>query len=1520
MLKQYFLKIYKESFVFVLALFISSNAFAQNTHKKAPNLQASHPKLNWQINPIDHNLFVKNEGQFDGEAGDNEKVLYQASLGDAKAYFTAKGVIYKYNKTDGNPKSHQITESLSALWEQANPEVNIDAQQEQTYYYTYPYKTNGSIKASVFKKIIYRNIYPHIDIEYTFPTGKEGIKYALILHPGADLSQAKLNYIDAKDAKIDGDGNIALNTGIGEFTDHAPISYYENGESIRSSYVLKGTEESFKIEGKYDRSATIVIDPWSTSPIFKGSTYDKAYDLDYDNNGNIYVYGSYNPFQLVKMNSLGKILWTFNATTIDGLFYGDFAVDKFTGTSYIVEGAHASGARAIKVNTLGVPIATFPGNPNMNQMWRAVYDPCDRKLVIGAGGTSSNYQASILDTNMNAGSLSTVNVLGAGASGHSMVFTAIDPSGATCYMATAKSAVVDTANFNNVVLKLPLPSLSPTAYMVPDGYKFLETSSIKYVGPGTNDPNGMNGMAASPNWLYMYDGSTLKQANKNTGVINKSLNISSSSFLWGGLDADECDNIYLGNQSSIRVFSSSLTPIDTISLSGTVYDVVLGQNEQTLYACGNGFVSAFSIPSTPLSATSVVTAPKCGCNGSAKVTLKACNSVDTTGVTYIWSNGQTTQTATNLCSGTYTVSILSGCSIIYLDTIIIPNHFISINVPSASVCSGGSGVSLTASGATTYTWKPASGLSVTTGSIVNANPSSTATYTLFGTSGSCNDSVTIVITVNPTPTVSVTASPSTVCPNSSIMFKASGATTYSWSPSGVLLCSTCDSTSGSISKTTTFTVTGTSKGCSSKDSVTVNVFPVPKITIATTQTACDSLSGTATATVSGPGPYTYFWTPTGGTNTTAIGLGVGTYVISVKDTNGCIAKQSCVIKVTPSPTVTATSDSASCDSANGTAIASVTGGTSPFTYLWSPGGNTNSTDTKLGAGIYTVTVTDINGCKGKAFTIIEDTSAGISFSARNNVSCFGGKDGGATVSITKGTAPYVYTWSDGLKTSSVNTLTIGQYTVTVSDARNCVLIDTINIHQPTKLVGTIGAKNIIDVSCFGGSNGEISVNSSGGTPPYSYSWNNGQTGDTATGVQSITYSVTITDKNGCTAKAADSVGEPPKLIAIASSSSANCKNNGIVSATAIGGTPGYLYSWGALGNGATIYSLNKGTYTVTVTDAHGCTAKDSTTVDTLGQTASIKDTRNVSCNGGNNGAATVSVVGGDTSLYSYAWSPVGGTDATAINLTQGIYTITVTYLANLCQKTITDTIKQPAPIINTVKFSNVKCGGILTFHDTTTGGAAPYKYNWGPKGDTTAIVTLTTGNYTLTVTDSNGCQTTTSVTVPSTDPIANFTPVPDTISPGDSIKFVNLSSGANSWYWTFGDGNSSTDSLPYHIYTGGGSYIVYLKVTSSFGCTDSTSRTVYILESIKAPNVFTPNGDGMNDVFHVDAHGMNNYRIDIYNRWGLLIFEGLGENNDWTGRTMAGEEASVGTYYYIITASDNNGKSFNLHGFLELIR
>ncbi|HSY77151.1 MAG TPA: gliding motility-associated C-terminal domain-containing protein, partial [Bacteroidia bacterium] len=1189
------------------------------------------------------------------------------------------------------------------------------------------------------------------------------------------------------------------------------------------------------------------------------------------------------------------------------------------GSSYIIEGAHATGARALKINTLGTLLATFPGDTNMNEMWRVVFDPCSGRMVIGAGGTNSDYQACTLDTNMTK--LKVVNVLGASSPGHSMVFTAIDPTGASCYMAAAKSAVLDTAKFNNVLVKMPLPTLTPTVYNVSDGYKLVELASVNYVGPGPGSANGMNGMAVSPNWLYMSDGSTLRKADKNTGAIVNSISISGTSFAWGGLDADICDNVYAGEQSSINVYSSSLSLLSTIALPGIVYDVVLGPNQKTVYACGRAYVSSFDVASS-LTLNKIVTPAKCGCNGSAKVTLMACGSLDTTKIAYSWSNGQTTQTANNLCAGIYTVTVLSGCSPIYIDTVAIPSHFVLLNIPSPSICTGGKGVSLTASGAKTYVWKPGTGLSATNTATVKANPATTTTYTVTGTTGGgCKDSDVVVVTVNTTPTVTVSGPLTPVCPNTPVNLTASGASGYTWTPAASVSCATCGKTTASIANITTFTVVGDSLGCTDTAKITVKVYPVPTITINTTPTACDSFTGTATATVSGSGPYTYSWSPAGGTATNAKGLSAGSYVISVTDTNGCITTKTCIINVTPSPTVTATAGVATCDSTNGKTTVTIVGGTGPYTYLWSPGGGTKSTDINLGAGIYSVTVTDVNGCKGSSFTILEDTGATIKFSARNNISCFGGSDGGATVTLVGGTLPYAYAWSPvGETTASVNNLSVGQYTVIVTDKNHCTLIDTLNIHQPSQITASITAANVSNVSCFGGSNGKISVVPGGGTAPYTYLWNDGQTGDTATGLMANSYTATVTDKNGCSVTAFDSVKQPPVLVASASNTSATCGKNGSASVVTIGGTPGYVFNWsGGSGNGSTIYGLGKGTYTCTVTDANGCTDTASTTVDTIGQTAKIKSSKNVTCNGGSNGDATVSVIGGDTSLYGYFWSPTGGVNATAAGLPAGIYTITVTYIADGCTVIVNDTITQPSPVTSSVKYALV-CGNKVMAVDSTGGGKPPYTYNWSPSGSTTATANLSSGSYTLTVTDSNGCKTTFSLVAPTTDPVANFVPVPDTVSPGDSIKFVNLSLGGSKWYWTFGDGNSSIDSLPYNIYNYGGSYTVYLKVTNALGCSDSIAENIFVKEGIITPNVFTPNGDGINDGFHVNAYGMKDYKIDIYDRWGLLIFQGTGSDNDWTGRTMAGEMVSVGTYYYIITASDAKGKSFNVKGYLELIR
>jgi len=266
----------------------------------------------WKVQAFDHKVFIENLGQFDKLVNDNSKVVFAAQIGDNLfAYFTTTGIVYRnveYPKyadakkefkadPDYDPDRGPITPVISYLnmqWEGSNPNVSFDAQEEQSDYYTYPTGPSSSVKVKIFKKFTYRNLYPGIDAEYTFLPDKTGFKYALIVHPGADLSLVKLKYDGAAGGmSLDADGDVVIKSanGVGDLIDHAPITSYQGGGNVTSSYNLNGNEESFKVDASYDKSKTLIVDPWtwSNSPVL---ATNKAYDLDYDKAGNVYVYGS----------------------------------------------------------------------------------------------------------------------------------------------------------------------------------------------------------------------------------------------------------------------------------------------------------------------------------------------------------------------------------------------------------------------------------------------------------------------------------------------------------------------------------------------------------------------------------------------------------------------------------------------------------------------------------------------------------------------------------------------------------------------------------------------------------------------------------------------------------------------------------------------------------------------------------------------------------------------------------------------------------------------------------------------------------------------------------------------------------------------------------------------------------------------------------------------------------------------------------------------------------------------------
>ena len=951
-------------------------------------------KTNWIAHPFDHQVFIENKGQFTTDGRSEDKILYGAQLGNIYAFITNHGIIYKYTERQeelptpdkkrmqmADPDELDLSKKpiphyLTATWEGSNNNVTIVAGEEQTNYYTYPSGEKGTIKASIFKKITCLNVYPNIDVEYIFPKGKSGIKYTYIVHPGGDLSLIKLKYTGAKNIAIDNDGNVQITADWGKFTDHAPVSYYqEDHNPVASPYQLNNDVESFSATN-LDATKTLMVDPWSTNwtDTYTGTSgYDGAYDIDFDYAGNVYIYGAYNPYQLAKYNSKGVQQWTYNTTNFRFGYYGDFCVDKASGVSFAFEGFGGGGnAQSNSITTSGALLNSFnyKSNTSLDEQWRVSYDLCDHIILIAGGGISATYQAATLDTNLVTYNLANVLSLGPGNGYHDMALIATDPILAEGYMATTRCSA-NASSFDNDVLQMPLPALLPVGYITPDNYSFRECYSPKYVGFGNGCTNGMNGMALSPNWLYMYDGFTLSQCVKNLGTLNNSVTLTGSSYDWGGLDVDLCDDIYAGSQTNVELYNASLKNTGSIGpFPDNVYDVVIGNGllsalDSTLYVCGKGFVSSIKIdpPHPPIIVKSRTHV--CSCNCTATGTLNFCGNPDTTNVTYLWSNGQTTHTATGLCPGnTYTLTIKMGCSDVYQDTVIIPNGGLLTTTKSqtSATCSTPGSATITVTSGTapyTYAWTNGG----TTSSISGLGAGN---YCVSVTdSKGCQDSVCFVISGSTLPTIAIAPNPDTLCVGNSVGLTASGGVTYTWLPAAGLSCTSCANPTANPNTTTTYTVTGTdNNGCKNKDSVIITVNPLPTISVtAPHDTICIGGSDTLTAA----GAVTYSWLPATGLSCSSCSAPIAnpttttTYTVTGTDAHGCINTTTFTLHVAELPAITATASNRTiCEGTSVNLLASGSNITSSFT--WQPGPFTGAVVAVTPSVTTTYTVSASNGC------------------------------------------------------------------------------------------------------------------------------------------------------------------------------------------------------------------------------------------------------------------------------------------------------------------------------------------------------------------------------------------------------------------------------------------------------------------------------------------------------------------------------------------------------------------------------
>lgn len=566
--------------------------------------------------------------------------------------------------------------------------------------------------------------------------------------------------------------------------------------------------------------------------------------------------------------------------------------------------------------------------------------------------------------------------------------------------------------------------------------------------------------------------------------------------------------------------------------------------------------------------------------------------------------------------------------------------------------------------------------------------------------------------------------------------------TYAWSGGATSATAT-----GLAAGTYTVTVTdGT--GCTGTTTATVVEPAAVQATISVVHPSsagnCDGEASAAAA--GGTSPYTYAWS-NGATSANTVGLCAGTYTVTVTDSNGCAVSNSntlidppCVI------TVTTTSMPALCNGGIGTATANPSGGTSPYTYLW-PTGDTAST-INVSPGVYIITCFDAGGCSGEDTVTVAEPPAITGSVVPTNPTASGSCDGSATITPAGGIGVFTYSWANGATTATVTGLCAGQICVTVTDANGCTLSDCGTLNDPgcTLAATAIG----LDLSCTGVADGSVSAAVSGGTAPFTYDWSSGGSTATETGLGAGTYTVTVTDSTGCAETATATVTEPVALVfsvsATAPTAAGACDGELLASAT--GGTGMYTYTWSNGATGPGITQLCDGQYCVTITDANGCSESDCFQItDPAGclLTATIAGTNNA-CNGDADGTATTTPANG-TIPYSYEWSG-GGTGQTLSNLAAGMYTVTVTDDLG-CTATASVNIAEPPPFSVALTATDESTAGANDGAITAapSGGMMPLTFAWS-NGDTgNSISGLAPDDYSLTVTDANGCTAESSVTV-----------------------------------------------------------------------------------------------------------------------------------------------------------------------------
>ncbi|MEM8523810.1 MAG: gliding motility-associated C-terminal domain-containing protein [Bacteroidota bacterium] len=651
----------------------------------------------------------------------------------------------------------------------------------------------------------------------------------------------------------------------------------------------------------------------------------------------------------------------------------------------------------------------------------------------------------------------------------------------------------------------------------------------------------------------------------------------------------------------------------------------------------------------------------------------------------------------------------------------------------------------------------------------------------------------------------------------------------------------------------------------------------------------DEDTNAVTATPSGgTAPYTFEW-DNGETGATATGYGpVDMFSVKVTDANGCMRtvtgkipeNDPLMVTVETTPTCEGESD--------GTATLTITGGTEPYMIDWR-NGNTDITNTGLAGGSYIVTVTDAEGESEVVNYTIEEISVEANATATPEI-CGTDEKGTASVNPMGGDTPYMILWNTGDTTEMITNLDPGEYTVTVTDANGCQDIQTVVVESQVNIIAEV----TVDTT-----NNSVTVTPSGGTEPYTYMWDNGETGATAFNYEpGDTYSVKITDANGCMKTITGMIPDNRPVVTITTTPTCEGEMNGSATLNISGGVQPYTIDWGNDVEGDTNSGLAAGTYTVTVTDAAGNSREVEYIIEEIILDIEVAVTPK-QCGSDEGGSATVEIDGGDEP-YTIRWS----TEESEIKISDleiGEYTVTVID-ANGCEKEETFTVGEESSVVATVETTKTDCAQATgTASVQVTMGREPFTYLWNDGSVEQLRSDLAAGEYSVTVTDANGCETTLTTVIEEDNDIVVTTSKVDANCQAAANGSASIEiEGGNEPYtieWITGDDGLTAENLV------PGEVIV--TVTDNEGCQRTT--TIAIGED--------------NDLevdINVTINGMNNGDT------GSLTASATGGSGNFdnytylwcTGVTTATISDLI-TGAYTVTVTDENGCDQTQTGYIN---